>query len=246
MPGERLDAALVGAGFFESVDEAARAVMAGLVRVDGQRADKAGTKVGVDARIEVVKWREHVGRGGLKLEGALDRFGISPAGMVCVDIGASTGGFTECLLKRGAVFVHAVDVGRGQLDWKLRSDPRVGSREGTNARHLVPGDLDPAPEFAVGDVSFISLTVILPAVFRLLPLGADAVFLIKPQFEAPRECVGPGGVVRDEGVRMACVEKIRGAVEAGGHEWMGVTESPIKGREGNVEFLAWLRAGRST
>jgi 23S rRNA (cytidine1920-2'-O)/16S rRNA (cytidine1409-2'-O)-methyltransferase len=243
MAGERLDAALVRAGLFPSVDAAARAVMAGQVRIDGRRADKAGMKVSPDAGLEVVRRREHVGRGALKLAGALDFFGISPEGMVCVDIGASTGGFTECLLRRGAVLVHAVDVGRGQLAWKLRNDPRVRCREGTNARHLVDGDLDPPPGFAVGDVSFISLTAILPAVFRLLPAGGGGVFLIKPQFEAPRESVGAGGIVRDEGVRRACVEKIQTFVENGGHEWVGVVESPITGRDGNVEFLAFLRRG---
>lgn len=238
---KRLDAALVERGFFESVDQAARAVMAGLVSIKGQPVTKAGTAVSLDADITLAAREKYVGRGGFKLEAALDQFEIDPAGLVCVDIGASTGGFTDCLLQRGALLVHAVDVGHSQLHWRLRADERVLSREGVNARFLEPGDLSPPPALAVGDVSFISLTAILPAVFKVLPKGANAVFLIKPQFEAPRGSLPPGGILRDESVRMACVEKIRNFVENAGQQWLGHIESPITGHDGNVEYLAHIR-----
>lgn len=238
---KRLDVALVERGFFETVDKAARAVMAGLVHINGQRATKAGTPVAPDSEIGVAAREKYVGRGGFKLEAALDHFSIDPSGLVCVDIGASTGGFTDCLLQRGAACVHAVDAGHSQLHWRLRADPRVLCREGFNARFLGPGDLEPAPMLAVGDVSFISLTAILPAVFNILPEGSDAVFLIKPQFEAPKGTVPPGGVVRDEGVRLACVEKIRNFVEQSGQQWLGCIPSPVTGHDGNVEYLAHIR-----
>ena len=171
----------------------------------------------------------------------MDHFAIDPSGLVCVDIGASTGGFTDCLLQRGASLVHAVDVGHSQLHWRLRGDLRVLCREGFNARFLEPGDLSPPPVFAVGDVSFISLTAILPAVFRVLPEGSDAVFLIKPQFEAPKGSLPPGGVIRDDSVRLACVEKIRKFVEQSAQQWLGYLASPITGHDGNVEYLAHIK-----
>lgn len=238
---KRLDDALVERGFFESLDQAARAIMAGLVFIKGQPITKAGTAVALDADITLAAREKYVGRGGFKLEAALDRFQIDPAGLVCADIGASTGGFTDCLLQRGAALVHAVDVGRSQLHWRLRADQRVLSREGVNARFLEPTDLSPPPVLAVGDVSFISLTAILPAIFKILPQGANAVFLIKPQFEAPKGSLPPGGVLRDESVRMACVEKIRNFVENAGQKWLGHIVSPITGHDGNVEFLAHIR-----
>jgi len=237
----RLDASLVQRGFFSTVDQAARAVMAGQVFIKGQPVSKPGTPVVPDADISLAVREKYVGRGGLKLEAALDHFHIDPSGLVCVDIGASTGGFTDCLIQRGARLVHAVDVGHSQLHWRLRADPRVLCREGFNARFLEPGDLSPLPLLAVGDVSFISLTAILPAVFKVLPEGSDAVFLIKPQFEAPKGSLPPGGVIRDDSVRLACVEKIRYFVEQSGQQWLGCIPSPITGHDGNVEYLAHIK-----
>lgn len=215
--------------------------MAGQVYIKGQPVSKPGTPVVPDADISLAAREKYVGRGGFKLEAALDHFAIDPSGLVCVDIGASTGGFTDCLLQRGARLVHAVDVGHSQFHWRLRVDPRVICREGFNARFLAPGDLSPSPELAVGDVSFISLTVILPAVFSVLPEGSDAVFLIKPQFEAPKGSLPPGGVVRDAAVRLACVEKIQNFVEESGQQWLGYIPSPLTGHDGNVEYLAHIK-----
>jgi len=239
----RLDALLVERGFFGNADQAARAVMAGQVYIKGQRVSKPGTPVAPDADISLAAREKYVGRGGFKLEAALDHFQIDPSDRVCVDIGASTGGFTDCLLQRGASLVHAVDVGHSQLHWRLRVDPRVICREGFNARFLAPGDLSPLPELAVGDVSFISLTVILPALFRVLPEGSNAVFLIKPQFESPKGSLPPGGVIRDDTLRLACVEKIRKFVEQSGQNWLGYIPSPITGHNGNVEYLAHIKRG---
>ena len=239
----RLDASLVERGFFGNADQAARAVMAGQVYIKGQPVSKPGTPVAPDADISLAAREKYVGRGGFKLEAALDHFQIDPSDRVCVDIGASTGGFTDCLLQRGASLVHAVDVGHSQLHWRLRVDPRVICREGFNARFLAPGDLSPPPELAVGDVSFISLTVILPALFRVLPEGSDAVFLIKPQFESPKGSLPPGGVIRDDTLRLACVEKIRKFVEQSGQNWLGYIPSPITGHNGNVEYLAHIKRG---
>ena len=240
-PKKRLDAALVEAGFFDSIEKATRNVMAGLVFVNGHPSSKPGFSVTGDDVLSLAKKEKYVGRGGHKIEAALSHFGINPAGLVCIDVGASTGGFTDCILQQGASFVYAVDVGHNQFDWRLRQDPRVDCREGINARFLEWSDFERQPELAVGDVSFISLTMILPAVFRILPPGADAVFLIKPQFEALRNEVGAGGIVRDEGVRNRCLKKIQNFVLESGHEWLGVMESPIKGRDGNIEYLAHIR-----
>jgi 23S rRNA (cytidine1920-2'-O)/16S rRNA (cytidine1409-2'-O)-methyltransferase len=233
----RLDEALAAAGFFESIPQACRAVMAGEVLVNGVPASKPGTPVRTDDVLSLAKRERFVGRGGYKLEAALEFFGIELAGRNCLDVGASTGGFTDCLLQRGANRVVAVDVGRGQLDWRLRNDQRVDSREGVNARMLEPIDFQPPPTLAVGDVSFISLTLILPAVFRVLESGSDVVFLIKPQFEAPREAVERGGIVRNEAARLECIQKIQKFVEQSGHQWRGHIVSPITGRDGNVEYL---------
>ena len=238
---KRIDLALVEGGFYESVDMARRGLMAGLISVNGHVVAKPGTTILPDDVLTVAQKEKYVGRGGYKLEGALAHFGVNPRGLVCIDIGASTGGFTDCLLQHGADFVYAIDVGHSQISWRLQKDPRVESREGVNARYLDAKDFDPRPVLAVGDVSFISLTQILPAVFGVLASGSEGVFLIKPQFEAERADVEEGGIVRDPGVRMRCVEKIRMFVESEGHQWLGYIESSITGREGNVEYLAHFR-----
>ncbi|MGJ8634358.1 MAG: TlyA family RNA methyltransferase, partial [Luteolibacter sp.] len=196
---------------------------------------------GEDAVVEIKEKPRFVGRGGLKLEGALEYFGIDVTGWTCLDVGASTGGFTDCLLQRGAVRVHAIDVGTNQLVWKLRSDPRVVSREKFNARGLVEADLGEKVRLAVMDLSFISLTKVLPAVFGVLEEGGQVVCLIKPQFELRREDVGRGGIVRDEGLRERAVEKIKAfCSEEYGREWLGVIPASISGMDGNQEFLAWI------
>ena len=182
-----------------------------------------------------------VGRGGFKLEGALDAFAIDPSGWVCLDVGASTGGFTDCLLQRGALRVHAVDVGTNQLVWKLRNDPRVIVKEQFNARHMVPDDLGEKVRLVVMDLSFISLTKVLPAVFSVLDEGGSVVCLIKPQFELRREDVGKGGIVRDAALHQRAIDKIRRFVtEEQGRVWRGLIPSPITGTDGNQEFLAWV------
>lgn len=237
----RLDVALVERGMFPSREKAQRAIMAGQVLLNGQKADKAGTSVVNDAVLEVLGTEKYVGRGGLKLEGALDHFQISVEGRIGLDIGASTGGFTDCLLQRGAARVHAVDVGHNQLDWNLRNDPRVVVKEGLNARYLTPEDVPDIIDICVSDVSFISLTLILPAAFALLSPTADMVVLIKPQFELSPDKVARGGVVKDESFRVEAVEKIRQFVLGINRQWMGVVQSPITGREGNIEFLAHLK-----
>jgi 23S rRNA (cytidine1920-2'-O)/16S rRNA (cytidine1409-2'-O)-methyltransferase len=237
----RLDLVLVERGYFDSREKAQRAVMAGWVTISGQPASKPGQGVADDVQISVSGGEKYVGRGGLKMEGALDAFGVNPAGRVCLDIGASTGGFTDCLLQRGAVRVHAIDVGHGQIDWKLRNDPRVVVKENLNARHLTFEDVGERVTLIVADVSFISLTLILPPAFALLEPAGEMIVLIKPQFELSASEVGKGGVVRDEALRLRVVETIRQFVEAAGHQWLGFIESPIAGREGNREFLAHLK-----
>ncbi len=237
----RLDQLLVTRGLCPSREKAQRSIMAGQVLVGGQKAEKPGTRVADDAVVELLAGDKYVGRGGLKLEAALDHFQIPVAGRTALDIGASTGGFTDCLLQRGAAGVHAIDVGHGQIDWRLRNDPRVTVREGVNARFLTAEDTGGLVDICVADVSFISLTLILPAAFALLMPASDMVVLIKPQFELTPDKVGKGGVVRDPAFRGEAVEKIHRFVEASGHRWQGVIESPITGREGNVEFLAHLQ-----
>lgn len=240
---QRLDLLLVQRGLFESREKAQRSIMAGEVRVGDAVADKAGTKVAEDALVTVKPQCRYVGRGGLKLEAALKHFGVDPTGKTCLDIGASTGGFTDCLLQHGAAKVHAVDVGHSQLDWKIRSDPRVVVREKFNARHMTPADIADPIDIIVIDVSFISLTLILPAAFPLLVPGGVVLALIKPQFELSKEDVDAGrGVVRDRAAQQRAVDKIEAFVrEAGNPVWQGVIESPILGGEGNREFLACLR-----
>jgi 23S rRNA (cytidine1920-2'-O)/16S rRNA (cytidine1409-2'-O)-methyltransferase len=238
----RLDVMLVERGLAESREKAQRLILAGVVRVNGQVADKAGRPCAADAVLDVERPPRFVSRGGEKLVAALDRFPIDVRGLVCLDIGASTGGFTDCLLQHGAARIYAVDVGHGQIDWRLRQDPRVTVMDGVNARYLKEGDLPEAGQFAVIDVSFISLTLILPPVTRLLVAGANLVTLIKPQFEAGRTQVGKGGVVRDPAVRLEVVEKVRHFGTATlGLEWLGSCDSPIAGPAGNIEVLAWWR-----
>lgn len=242
MAKERLDVMMVERGLAESREQAQRLVMAGQVLVSEQPARKPGHRYAATVHIAVKQQPRFVGRGGEKLQAAFDAFDLAVEGRVCLDVGASTGGFTDCLLQHGAARVIAVDVGKGQLHWKLRGDSRVTVMDEVNARYLKPDDLPETPEFATVDVAFISLTKVLPAVINVLAGGAQAVTLIKPQFEVERGRVGKGGVVRDAGLRDAVVEKIRnfGVAELG-LKWLGACESPIRGPAGNVEFLGWWR-----
>ena len=240
----RLDVLLVERGLQESRQRAQAAIMSGSVFVNGQRVDKPGTAVAGDAAIEVRGGAlPYVSRGGLKLEKAMAAFPIDLRGAVCADIGASTGGFTDCMLQNGAEKVYAVDVGYGQLAWKLRSDPRVVCLERTNARYLtheqVPDELD----FASVDVSFISLKLILPPLHGLLRDGGRAACLVKPQFEAGREKVGKKGVVRDPAVHLEVLEHFLDHAREAGFSVLGLTYSPIRGPEGNIEYLGCLEKG---
>ena len=244
----RLDLLLVECGLAESRGKAQRLILSGSVRVNGQTADKAGRLYDAGSEIEIASAARFVSRGGEKLQAAFDTFVLNVEGMICMDVGASTGGFTDCLLQHGAAKVYAFDVGRGQLAWRLRNDPRVVVREGVNARRLDPRDVPDVVQFAVVDVSFISLTLILPPVTNVLASGARLVTLIKPQFEAGRAEVGKGGVVRDASVRAAVVGKIRDfGTSRLGLEWNGVVESPLRGPAGNIEFLAlWRKPAAAT
>ena len=243
--GRRLDMIMVERGLAESQEKAQRLIMAGEVRVDGQPAGKAGHKAPEDARIEVMARPRFVGRGGDKFQAAIDGFGIVVKGLVCLDVGASTGGFTDCLLQNGAAKVYAVDVGRGQIHEKLRTDPRVVVMDEINARYLKPELFGEPAGLAVIDVSFISLTKILPAVIQVIAPTGSIVTLIKPQFEAGRKEVGRGGVIEDPAVRARVVEEIRlFGVEKAGLEWLGAIESPLKGPAGNVEFLGYWKMNR--
>ncbi|MBW7473542.1 TlyA family RNA methyltransferase [Paenibacillus oenotherae] len=240
---ERIDVLLVEQGYYESRERAKAAVMAGLVIVDGERIEKGGTKVPRAAAI-TVKGAPHpyVSRGGLKLEKAIREFQLSMDGIVMLDIGASTGGFTDCALQNGASHVYAIDVGYNQLDWSLRKDERVEVMERTNFRYTKPSDLNgPKPSFATIDVSFISLKLILPPLGTLLSEGSGVVALIKPQFEAGRENVGKSGVVRDSKVHRDVLKTVLTFAAEQGFSLQQVTFSPITGGEGNIEFLAyWL------
>ncbi len=238
---QRLDAALVKGGFFDSCKGAQRAIMAGQVLIAGQPTGKAGTLIAPDAPITIKEKEKYVGRGGLKLEAALTHFRVQPKDRICLDIGASTGGFTDCLLQRGATRVYAVDVGHGQLHWKLRNHPQVIVQEKINARYLSRTEVPEPISLMVVDVSFISLVLILPAAFALLSPKADVIVLIKPQFELPPSEVGRGGVVRDVVMRRKAADGIRDFVVASGWHWLGDMDSPVPGREGNVEFLAHLQ-----
>ncbi len=236
----RLDQLLVERGLADSRAKAQALVLAGQVLVDGARAAKPGHTAPADVRLEVIAPPRYVGRGGLKLEAALDHFQIPVEDKVCLDVGASTGGFTDCLLQHGARRVYAVDVGAGQLDWKLRGDPRVVVREGVNARYLRPEDIGEPVDLAVCDVSFISVTLILPAVQPVLKDTGEMVILVKPQFEAGRKQVGKGGIVRDEAVRAAACARVEQAVRELEFR-TSVMESPVPGAEGNREFLLYAR-----
>lgn len=242
---KRLDGLLVERGLVASRERARALILAGDVRVGGQVVTKAGTPVADDAAVTLASPdHPYVGRGGLKLAHALDTFDVEVSGRRGLDIGASTGGFTDVLLQRGAARVVALDVGHGQLDWKIRSDPRVVTIERVNARALRPGDLpEDLRTFGIVtiDVSFISLRHILPVVPPLLEHGADVIALVKPQFEAGREEVGKGGIVRDEGVHVRVVAEVIGAADTLGLRRAGVVDSPITGMEGNREFLLHLR-----
>ena len=236
---------LVERGLAESRTKAQAMVMAGVVLVDEQRVDKPSHQFDTNSAIRIKGGDDpttrYVGRGGLKLEAALREFQIEVSGLTCLDVGASTGGFTDCLLQNGAKKVVAVDVGHNQIDWRLRNDPRVEVREGVNARYLKPEDFQEKFDLAVMDVSFISATKVLPAIVPALIEGGSIITLIKPQFEVGRGEVGGGGVVRDPAKRERVVEEVNEAASALGLEVVKVMESPIQGAEGNIEFLAQYR-----
>ena len=246
MKKERLDVALTGRGLAESREKAQALVMAGQVYVNGQKAAKPSQQVGEGDQVEA-RGAPHpyVSRGALKLEKALRAFVIDARGAVAVDVGASTGGFTDVLLRAGARHVYAVDVGYGQLDWRLRSDPRVTAMERVNARYLTRADFPERPSLAVMDVSFISILKILPALFSILEEGGRCVSLIKPQFEAGRERVGKKGVVRDPAAHREVLERITDGVRALGWHCAALDFSPVTGPEGNIEFLASLLPGEA-
>ncbi len=233
---QRIDQLLVDRGLADSRQKAQALILAGAVMINGQKAQKPGHTVDAASAVELVEKLPYVSRGGLKLAKALDDFGIDVGGKVCVDVGSSTGGFTDCLLQRGARKVFAIDVGTGQLDWRLRNDPRVIVQEQFNARNLKPEDIGEPCDLAVCDVSFISVTMILPVLPPLLRSGAEMVILVKPQFEVGRGDVGKGGIVRDPELQAAACRKVAAAAESLGFR-TEVIESPILGAEGNREFL---------
>src|SRR5437870_3472735 len=237
----RLDQALVERAFYQSREQAQRAIMAGHVRIGEQVAQKPSILVAPNAMIATAAAPRFVGRGGLKLEGALDFFGIDVRDKIAVDIGASTGGFTDCLLQRGARKVYAIDVGHGQLAWKIRSDPRVIVREKLNARFLSRADVPDPIDLCVIDVSFISLTLVLPNAFELVTPNGMILALIKPQFELQASDVGRGGIVREPALHEKAQEKIRDSVLEAGHEVMGIAPSDITGTDGNQEFFICVR-----
>lgn len=239
---ERLDVLLVNRGYFDSRAKAQAVIMSGDVYVDGQKADKAGASFDVEANIEVRgSVCPYVSRGGLKLEKALHDFGVDPTGYVCSDSGASTGGFTDCLLQQGASKVFAIDVGYGQLAWKIRSDPRVVVMERTNIRYVTQEQLGEPLDLSVIDVSFISLKLVLPVIKSLLrPAAGQVLCLIKPQFEAGKEKVGKKGVVRDPVVHLEVLERFVALARSLGFTILNLTFSPVKGPEGNIEFLGHL------
>ncbi len=242
MPKERADALLVAQGLCDSREQAKRLILAGEVKCGDHVVPKPSTKLEADAPLNLKEKPRYVGRGGLKMEGALDQLQIDPTGRICLDIGASTGGFTDCLLQHGAKKVHAIDVGTNQLVWKIRNDDRVQAREKFNARNLTEDDLGEKVNLIVIDVSFISLTKILPAAFSVLEDGGEIVPLIKPQFELARNDISKGGIVRDPELHQKAVDKIKAFVcDVLGRQWIGLIESPIKGTDGNVEYLAHLR-----
>jgi 23S rRNA (cytidine1920-2'-O)/16S rRNA (cytidine1409-2'-O)-methyltransferase len=236
----RLDRLLVDRGFAESREKAQALIMAGEVLVQGQKASKSGQAVEAAAEIAVLDRPPYVSRGGLKLEAGLDSFGITVSGRICMDVGASTGGFTDCLLQRGALRVHAVDVGAGQMDWKIRSNPRVVLHERLNARSLCFEDIGETVGLIVCDVSFISATLIVPAIVPLLAADGEMLILVKPQFEVGKGQVGKGGIIRDPALHRAACDRIDEAVRAIGFA-AAIMPSPILGAEGNKEFLLYAR-----
>jgi len=247
MKKERIDVLLAGQGFFDSREGAKRAVMAGIVLVNDERIDKPGEKVPVDAFIRIKgEVSPYVGRGGLKLAKAIEAFNLNLTDRIVLDVGASTGGFTDCALQNGARLCYAVDVGYNQLAWKLRQDERVISLERTNFRYMTPDVLKfGLPSFACVDVSFISLSLILPTLKQILAPDGEAVLLIKPQFEAGREQVGKNGIVKDAKVHIQVIHDMLDFIKALELNILGLTSSPIKGGEGNIEFLIHIgyRAG---
>lgn len=242
MPRDRLDLLLVRRGLAPSREQAKRLIMAGEVSVLGRKITQPGWLTPIEHEIIVRQPPKFVGRGGLKLEGALETLQIDVTGLTALDIGASTGGFTDCLLQRGASKVFAFDVGTNQLAWKIRSDPRVVSREKFNVRHMQPEDVGQEIDFIVADVSFISLTLVLPPALRLLRPGGQALILVKPQFELSQSEVGKGGIVREPELHQKACDKIEGFVRANPDlEWLTIIESCIQGTDGNREFLAHFR-----
>ena len=237
----RLDVLLVERGLVQGLQRALALILAGEVWVNGQRLSKAGTLVPEDAAIRITgKEIPYVSRGGLKLEAALRQFEIDVTGFSCLDVGASTGGFTDCLLQHGARQVTAVDVGYGQLHWKLRSDPRVKVIERANIRHLDPRAIPEGVDLACIDVSFISLKIVVPAVLKFLKRPGQIICLVKPQFEVGKKMVEKGGVVRDPALHQAVIEDVAGALNESGLRQLGVIPSPILGPKGNQEYLAYL------
>ncbi len=238
----RLDQALVQKGQVPSREQARRLIMAGEVMVGDEVISKPGWLIREDANLTVKQPPRFVSRGGLKLEGALNHFHIDVTGWVAMDVGASTGGFTDCLLQRGATRVHAFDVGTNQMVWKLRSDPRVICRENFNVRHMQASDVPEAVDLIVADVSFISLTLVLPGALTALKPGGQGLVLVKPQFELTRDDIGPGGIVRDPALHERACQRIQQFIENQPDlRWHGLTESSIQGTDGNREFLAWFR-----
>lgn len=237
----RVDISLVERGLFASREQAQRAIMAGQVRTGDRVLTKASELISPEADLTVAAPAKYVGRGGLKLEGALDHFRVDPARLICLDVGASTGGFTDCLLQRGAAKVYAIDVGHGQLAWKIRSDPRVVAREHLNARHLTRADIPDPIDLCVVDVSFISLTLVLPSAFELLKPNGMLLALIKPQFELEARDVSRGGIVKDPALHEKAQRKVHDFVATAGHEVRGIVPSPITGTDGNQEFFICAR-----
>lgn len=242
MKKQRLDILLVEQGHFDSREKAKRAIMAGIILVNGQMVDKAGADVPIDGLITVKENpNKYVSRGGLKLEKAMNTYGINLEGKVCMDIGASTGGFTDCMLKSGATKVFSVDVGYGQLDYSLRTHPQVINMERTNIRHVTAEQINTTLDFVSIDVSFISLKLVLPVAYQLMAEEGEIVFLIKPQFEAGREQVGKHGVVRDEKVHVQVLKDVTQCASDLGFHLKALTFSPIRGPKGNIEFLCYAQ-----
>jgi 23S rRNA (cytidine1920-2'-O)/16S rRNA (cytidine1409-2'-O)-methyltransferase len=242
-PGKiRLDVLIVERGLVPSRERAQAILLAGNVLVNGQKMEKPGSQVAADARVEIIgEALRYASRGGLKLEGALEDFGISPGGRICLDVGSSTGGFTDCLLQRGAAQVFAVDVTVDQLDWKLRQDPRVTTVE-RNARYLRAEDISERPALVTMDVSFISVAKVLPAVVPVAAPGADFLILIKPQFELEKSEIGKGGIVRDAALHQKAIKRVQAAATESGLTILGVRPSHLPGTEGNQEFFLHARA----